>query len=507
MSLEQDEKARESDQIQQRRSNLAELQGLGVPIYPRKFERSDTIGQLVAAHRAKSAAELETPRVQTRTAGRILAIRTFGKANFLVISDGEERIQVYIRQDSVPELDFKVFKLLDFGDFVGVEGHVFRTKTNELTIWASHLEFLAKCLLPLPEKWHGLQDVEIRYRQRYLDLIVNEDSRKVFVTRSRVLAAVRSFLNARGYLEVETPMMQPIAGGALARPFRTHHNALDMDLYLRIAPELYLKRLTVGGIERVYEINRNFRNEGISTQHNPEFTMLEFYQAYSDYLELMDMTEELVESVARDATGKTQVTFAGREISLARPFRRLKLRDGAREAASERLKTEVSEDDLRNAETAAALARRVGAELEPGWGAGKITTEIFEKLVEESLVDPVFVYDFPTEVSPLSKQKSDDPETVERFELYIGGFEVANAFSELNDPAEQRRRFEAQLKNRQRGDLEAHAMDEDYIRALEYGMPPTAGEGIGIDRLVMLLTDSPSIRDVILFPLMRARKE
>ena len=507
MSLEQDEKARESDQIQQRRSNLAELQGLGVPIYPRKFERSDTIGQLVAAHRAKSAAELEAPRVQTRTAGRILAIRTFGKANFLVISDGEERIQVYIRQDSVPELDFKVFKLLDFGDFVGVEGHVFRTKTNELTIWASHLEFLAKCLLPLPEKWHGLQDVEIRYRQRYLDLIVNEDSRKVFVTRSRVLAAIRSFLNARGYLEVETPMMQPIAGGALARPFRTHHNALDMDLYLRIAPELYLKRLTVGGIERVYEINRNFRNEGISTQHNPEFTMLEFYQAYSDYLELMDMTEELVESVARDATGKTQVTFGGREISLARPFRRLKLRDGAREAASERLKTQVSEDDLRKAETAAALARRVGAELEPGWGAGKITTEIFEKLVEESLVDPVFVYDFPTEVSPLSKQKPDDPETVERFELYIGGFEVANAFSELNDPAEQRRRFEAQLKNRQRGDLEAHAMDEDYIRALEYGMPPTAGEGIGIDRLVMLLTDSPSIRDVILFPLMRARKE
>jgi lysyl-tRNA synthetase, class II len=507
MTEEQQQKEKESDQILQRRANLAELARLGVPLYPRKFERAQTIKQLVAENGGKTAAELENPRIEARTAGRILAIRTFGKANFLVLSDGEARIQVYIRQDSLPGLDFQVFKLLDFGDFVGVEGHVFRTKTNELTIWASHLEFLAKCLLPLPEKWHGLQDVEIRYRQRYLDLIVNPDSRQAFVTRSRVLAAIRGFLNARGYLEVETPMMQPIAGGALARPFRTHHNALDMDLYLRIAPELYLKRLTVGGIERVYEINRNFRNEGISTQHNPEFTMLEFYQAYSDYLELMDMTEELVEAVAREAIGSTTITFGGRTISLARPYRRLKLRDGARVAASGRLDMPVSDEDLRNRERAAGIAARVGVEVDPGWGAGKITTEIFEKLVEESLVDPVFVYDFPTEVSPLSKQKPDDPDTVERFELYIGGFEVANAFSELNDPAEQRRRFEAQLKDRQRGDLEAHAMDDDYIRALEYGMPPTAGEGIGIDRLVMLLTDSPSIRDVILFPLMRARKE
>jgi len=507
MTEEQQQKEKESDQIQQRRANLAELAELGVPLCPRKFARAQTIAQHVSAHGARTAAELESPRSEARTSGRILAIRTFGKANFLVISDGQARIQVYIRQDSLPERDFKVFKLLDFGDFVGVDGHLFRTKTNELTIWASHLEFLAKCLLPLPEKWHGLQDVEIRYRQRYLDLIVNPDSRKVFETRSRVLAAIRWFLDARGYLEVETPMMQPIAGGALARPFRTHHNALDMDLYLRIAPELYLKRLTVGGIERVYEINRNFRNEGISTQHNPEFTMLEFYQAYSDYLELMDMTEELIETVARESVGSTRITFGGRQISLARPFRRLRLRDGAREAASERLQVPVSEEDLRNAERAAGIAARVGVDLEPGWGAGKITTAIFETLVEETLVDPVFVYDFPTEVSPLSKQKPDDPETVERFELYVGAFEVANAFSELNDPAEQRRRFEAQLENRQRGDLEAHAMDEDYIRALEFGMPPAAGEGIGIDRLVMLLTDSPSIRDVILFPLMRARKE
>ncbi|MBI2219841.1 MAG: lysine--tRNA ligase [Acidobacteria bacterium] len=505
--MTEEQQQKESDQIVQRRANLAELERLGVPPYPRKFERTDTIASLVAAHGARSAGELEAARVEIRTAGRILAIRSFGRANFLVLSDGQAKIQVYVRKDALPELDFRVFTLLDFGDFAGVAGHLFRTKTNELTIWATHVEFLAKCLLPMPEKWHGLQDVEIRYRQRYLDLIVNPDSRKVFEVRSRVLAAIRAFLNARGYLEVETPMMQAVAGGALARPFETHHNALDLDLYLRIAPELYLKRLTVGGIERVYEINRNFRNEGISTQHNPEFTMLEFYQAYSDYLELMDMTEELIVCVAREAVGRETITFNGREISLARPFRRMKLRDGAREAASKALGTEVSDADLRDATRAAAIAMRLGVALEAGWGAGKITTEIFEKLLEESLLDPVFVYDFPTEVSPLSKQKPDDPDTVERFELYIGAFEVANAFSELNDPAEQRRRFEAQLLDRQRGDQEAHAMDEDYIRALEYGMPPAAGEGLGIDRLVMLLTDNPSIRDVILFPLMKPRRQ
>jgi lysyl-tRNA synthetase class 2 len=405
----------------------------------------------------------------------------------------------------MPERDFRIFGLLDFGDFVGVEGRIFRTKTNELTIWASSLTFLAKCFIPLPEKWHGLSDVETRYRQRYLDLIVNPDSRRVFEVRSRVLAAIRTFLNARGYLEVETPMMQPIAGGALARPFVTHHNTLDMQLFLRIAPELYLKRLTVGGIERVYEINRNFRNEGISTQHNPEFTMLEFYQAYSDYQALMTMTEEMIATVAREAVGREQVKFGEHEISLAAPYRRVSLREGARAAASERLGRTVSDGDLRNGETAAALARQLHIELQAAWGPGRIATEIFERLHDGQLIQPTFVYDFPTEVSPLSKQKPDDPETVERFELYIGGFEVANAFSELNDPAEQRRRFEAQLSGRAAGDLEAHVMDEDYIRALEYGLPPTAGEGVGIDRLVMLLTDSPSIRDVILFPLMRPR--
>jgi lysyl-tRNA synthetase class 2 len=347
--------------------------------------------------------------------------------------------------------------------------------------------------------------VEIRYRQRYLDLTVNPDARRVFEIRSRVVAAIREFMTARSYLEVETPMMQPIAGGALARPFVTHHNAMDMDLFLRIAPELYLKRLTVGGLERVFEINRNFRNEGISTQHNPEFTMMEFYQAYSDYQDLMVMTEELIGTVARQATGSDQMTFNDHQISLAAPFARVSLREGAREAASRRLKREVAEGDLRDRARAAALAHELGVEVLPGHGAGKIATSIFEALCEDRLIQPTFVYDFPTEVSPLSKQRPDDLDTVERFELYIGGFEVANAFSELNDPVEQRRRFEDQLKDRAHGDLEAHQMDEDYIRALEYGLPPTAGEGVGIDRLVMVLTNSPSIRDVILFPLMRRR--
>ena len=499
------DETRDSDLLRQRRANFDELVRLGVDPYPRKFERTDTIADLVAVQGAKGKEDLEASAIHTRTAGRILAIRSFGKANFLVLSDGAARIQAYIRQDSLPEQDFAAFKLLDFGDYVGVEGKLFRTKTNELTIFASSLQFLAKCFEPLPEKWHGLSDVEIRYRQRYLDLIVNPDSRRVFQVRSKVLASIRGFLNARGYLEVETPMMQPIAGGALARPFVTHHNALDMQLFLRVAPELYLKRLVVGGLERVYEINRNFRNEGISTQHNPEFTMLEFYQAYSDYHELMLMTEEMLAACARDAIGTDQITFGGHQISLAPPYRRISLREGARTKASERLGRAVSDADLRQRETVAALGRALHLEVQPSWGPGKIATEIFERLNEHDLVQPTFVYDFPTEVSPLSKQKPDDLDTVERFELYIGGFEVANAFSELNDPAEQRRRFEAQLVDRAAGDAEAHAMDEDYIRALEYGLPPTAGEGVGIDRLVMLLTNSPSIRDVILFPLMRPK--
>jgi lysyl-tRNA synthetase, class II len=463
------------------------------------------VAQLVEAHGERSHDDLDVERPETVTAGRIVAVRSFGKANFLVISDGRAKIQIYIRQDSLPPLDFQIFKLLDFGDWIGVAGRLFRTKTNELTIWASRLHFLSKCLLPLPEKWHGLTDVEIRYRQRYLDLIVNPDARRVFETRSRVIAAIRDFMTARGYLEVETPMMQPIAGGALARPFVTHHNALDMQLYLRVAPELYLKRLTVGGLERVFEINRNFRNEGISTQHNPEFTMMEFYEAYADYQALMTMTEQLIATAAQQAIGTDQITFGDHQISLAPPFARLSLRDGARVAAGRRLGRDVTDAELRDLKAVTDLAGQLGVEIKKGDGPGRITVSIFERLCEEQLIQPTFVYDFPTEVSPLSKQKPGDPDTVERFELYIGGFEVANAFSELNDPDEQRRRFEAQLSDRARGDLEAHAMDEDYIRALEYGLPPTGGEGVGIDRLVMLLTNSASIRDVILFPLMRKR--
>jgi lysyl-tRNA synthetase, class II len=495
----------DSDQVQQRRANLAELQKLGIAAYPHRFDPQATIDEIVRDHSAKSGEELDAAQITTRTAGRIIAIRSFGKANFLVLSDGRSRIQVYIREDALSPRDFQIFKLLDFGDWVGVEGRLFRTKTKEFTIWAAKLEFLAKCLLPLPEKWHGLTDIEIRFRQRYLDLIVNPDVRRVFEIRSRVVSTIREFLTSRAFLEVETPMMQPIPGGAIARPFVTHHNALDIPLYMRVAPELYLKRLTVGGIERVFEINRNFRNEGMSAQHNPEFTMLEFYWAYADYTDLMPLTEEMLGQVARAAAGSDEVKYGDHTISFKAPFKRLSLRDAAAEAASKRLGRAVTERDLRSREKAADLARALGVEIAGDAGAGRIAAAVFEHLCEDQLIQPTFVYDFPTEVSPLSKQKADDPDTVERFELYAAGFEVANAFSELNDPAEQKRRFEAQLRQRAGGDDEAHAMDEDYITALEYGMPPAAGEGIGIDRLVMLLTNSHSIRDVILFPLMRPK--
>jgi lysyl-tRNA synthetase class 2 len=496
----------EAEQIAQRQAKLDELVRLGVSPYPNRFDRTDAITAIKSAHEAKTHDELEAVHVPVRAAGRIVGMRGFGKANFVVLSDGLERLQLYVRADSMPELDFQIYRHLDLGDQIGVEGRLFRTKTNELTIWVSRIHFLTKCLVPLPEKWHGLTDIETRYRQRYLDLIVNPDSRKVFETRAKVVAGIRRFLNDRGFLEVETPMMQPMAGGALARPFTTHHNALDIELYLRIAPELYLKRLTVGGMDRVYEINRNFRNEGISTQHNPEFTMLEFYEAYVDYQHLMRMTEEMLSAIAREATGGEGVTFGAHQLSFAAPYRRLPLRASAAEAASEKLGRQVTESDLRDRARAAQVASALHLEVHASHGAGKIATTIFESLWEERLVQPTFVHDFPTEVSPLSKQRPDDPDTVERFELYAGGFEVANGFSELNDPAEQRRRFEAQLRGRAAGDAEAHGMDEDYIRALEYGLPPTGGEGIGIDRLVMLLTNSPSIRDVILFPLMRPRK-
>jgi|TARA_B100002003_G_scaffold243442_1_gene267903 lysyl-tRNA synthetase class 2 len=497
---------RESDQLAQRRANLAALVALGVPAYPHTFRSTDTASAIVTAHGDTSGDDLDTAQIQTMTAGRILMIRSFGKAKFLVISDGASRLQVYLRQDALSERDFAVAALLDIGDLIGVEGRLFRTRTKELTVWVARLEFLAKCFVPLPEKWHGLTDVETRYRQRYVDLIVNPDSRRVFEVRARVMTAIRAFLVDRDFLEVETPMMQPVAGGALARPFVTHHNAQDMQLYLRIAPELYLKRLVVGGVERVFEINRNFRNEGISTQHNPEFTMLEFYQAYGDYRDLMTMTEQLLSTVAREVTGGDDLRFGGQSVSFRPPYRRLTLRQAVCEAVTEKLGAAVFEQDLRTRETVVALSTRLGLDPRPDQGPGKITVEIFEALCERALVQPTFIHDFPTEVSPLSKQRDDDPDTVERFELFAAGMELANAFSELNDPIEQRRRFEAQLCNREGGDLEAHQMDEDYIRALEYGLPPTAGEGVGIDRLVMVLTDSPSIRDVILFPLMRSKQ-
>jgi lysyl-tRNA synthetase class 2 len=493
----------EAHQQEQRRANLEAITRLGIRAYPHRFATTDTVTSLVERHAARSKDELEAARVDTVTAGRILSIRSFGKAAFFVLSDGRERIQVYVRQDALDERAYALSKLLDYGDHIGVAGHLFRTKTNELSVWASRLEFLAKCLLPLPEKWHGLQDVEIRYRQRYLDLVVNPEVRRVFEVRSRTISAIRTFLVNEGFLEVETPMMQPIAGGALARPFVTHHNALGMKLYLRVAPELYLKRLVVGGLAKVFEINRNFRNEGIGYRWNPEFTMLEFYWAYADYHDLMDLSERLLSWSVQEAVGSQAVTWKESTISFAPPYARVPFRTLVADAAARRLEERVDDVAVRGVETIRGLAGRLGIEVEAAWGPGKIATEIFERLVEEQLVQPTFVYDYPTEVSPLSKQRADDPETVERFELYAGGMEIANAFSELNDPDEQRRRFEAQLADRARGDQEAHAMDDDYIRALEYGLPPTGGEGIGIDRLVMLLTDSPSIRDVILFPLMR----
>jgi lysyl-tRNA synthetase class 2 len=430
-----------------------------------------------------------------------MSLRPHGKAGFLDLSDGEYRLQVYVRRDHVGPQDFELFQLFDLGDIVGVEGTLFRTRTNELTVLAARVYHLSKNLLPLPEKWHGLTDIETRLRQRYVDLITNPDVRSVFVKRSQIVREIRNFLDSRGYLEVETPVLQPLAGGALARPFMTHHNALDLDLYLRIALELYLKRLIVGGIPRVYEMSRIFRNEGISTQHNPEFTMLEFYQAYSDFRDLMDLTQELVTRVAETVTGSRQVPFQDHVLDFD-SWQRFTMNEAILRFWPESTPKPAA-DDLKSEERLRELARALNAPVDPGCGRGKLLGTIFESVAETHLIQPTFIYDYPAEVSPLSKTKADDPETVERFELYIGGMEVANAYSELNDPVEQRKRFEEQLRARGRGDEEAHVMDDDYIRALSYGMPPTAGEGIGIDRLTMILTNSRSIRDVILFPLLR----
>jgi len=495
----------------ERIEKLGKISALGQLPYPYKFEASHGIPQILAEYSGKTGEELEKNRVTVKVAGRLMSIRGQGKAGFAHLQQAGQRLQIYVRLDAVGENGFALYKLLDLGDHIGVSGYLFRTKTNELSIHVETITFLAKDLLPLPEKFHGLTDVELRYRQRYVDLFMNPEVREVFVKRSKVVQAIRRFLDARGYVEVETPLPQPIAGGATARPFTTHHNTLDIDLYLRIAPELYLKRLVVGGLERVYEINRNFRNEGISTQHNPEFTMLEFYEAYSDYKDLMKLTEEMLAQVAHDVNGSTKTTFNGQEVDFAN-WQRLSMREAIIKFWPEKAGVKPEMKDFADAASVGALVKRLNAAhtphmpYDPSEPAGKTIAAMFEAVAEEHLVQPTILYDFPVAISPLSKNKRDEPDWVERFEVFAGGLEIGNAFSELNDPEEQRRRFEQQLGERARGDEEAHAMDEDYIRALAYGMPPAGGEGIGIDRLTMLLTDSRSIRDVILFPLLRPEK-
>jgi len=554
----------ESGLFELRKEKLLEIEKLGQAAYPNRFpasvdEQATTVPQVRAQWGEATAEELEADRVTVAVAGRIMAIRAQGKAGFATLQQGGQRLQIYVRLDAVGEQGFALYKLLDLGDHIGASGYLFRTRTGELTIHVERLTFLAKAMLALPEKFHGLADVELRYRQRYVDLFANLEAREVFVKRAKALKALRQFFDERGYLEVETPMMVAAATGAAARPFKTHHNALDQDLFLRIAPELYLKRLVVGGLDRVYEINRNFRNEGVSTQHNPEFTMLEFYQAYANYWDLMTMTEELIAFVAREVNGTTTTNFNGVEIDLGK-WTRFSMREAIIEfwpdGISQRfthqgisakpslfqlnvaaelqsllsatigaLESEVSDSNayafasevgstssdenfirLSGLESTLREVRAILRRSISGESTGKAVYNLFEALIEPNLIQPTIIYDYPTEVSPLSKAKPDDLAHVERFEFFCGGFELGNAFSELNDPIEQKKRFEDQLTQRAHGDDEAHQMDEDYVRALSYGLPPTGGEGIGIDRLVMLLTGSKSIRDVILFPLMRPEK-
>jgi lysyl-tRNA synthetase class 2 len=488
------------DSLEQIRiQKLQQIRALGFDPYPTSYRYTHTLAGAVKEFCSKTAEELEHGKYTVRIAGRILTNRPFGKAGFITLSDGEGQLQVYVKKDQVAERDFQLYKLIDIGDFIGVGGMLFRTKTGELTVLASELVFLAKSFLPLPEKWHGLKDIEIRYRQRYVDLVVNREVRDVFVKRSIIIRELRRFLDTREYLEVETPILHPIAGGALAKPFKTHHNALDMPLYLRIAPELYLKRLIVGGLNRVYDMNRIFRNEGISTRHNPEFTMLEFYQAYSNYTDLMDLTEEMLTGIAEKVCGSKVTTYDDQQIDFGK-WTRLSMKEAILKFSPEK----VEEDTLKDRAAVEALLKRLHADFDPRLPLGNLVGNLFETVAEQHLVQPTFIYDYPVELSPLSKQKASDPSLVERFELYIGGMEIANGYSELNDPMDQKERFMAQLRERDRGDEEAHQMDEDYIRALSYGMPPTAGEGIGVDRLTMLLTNSTSIRDVILFPHLRA---
>jgi lysyl-tRNA synthetase class 2 len=487
-----------SDLLMQRRKKVDALWEAGINPYPNDFRPLHTSADVL-----DSFGHLENIEENAATfvvAGRIIARRSFGKAAFIQMQDRKGRIQLYVKKEAIGEEAFAGFQTFDIGDIIGAVGYPFRTKTGELSLHVTSIRMLTKSLLPLPEKYHGLTDVETRYRQRYVDLIVNPEVRDVFVMRSRVIALVREFMTARDFLEVETPMMQPIPGGATAKPFVTYHNTLDMQLYLRIAPELYLKRLIVGGLERVFEINRNFRNEGISVRHNPEFTMMEFYQAYASYEDLMEFTEELVCHVVQTLHGTLEIVYQGEKINFQRPWKRLTVTEAILEYG------DIPPRSLADRDLAYAYAKSIGLELPEDIGYGKLIIEIFEEVAETKLFQPTFITAYPTEVSPLSRKNDHDPEIVDRFEFYCAGREIANAFSELNDPRDQKERFLAQVAAKAGGDEEAHYMDEDYIRALEYGMPPTAGEGIGIDRLVMLLTDSPSIRDVILFPQLRKEK-
>ena len=481
----------EDKQFELRKSKLEELRRMGVDPYSNGFSPEHVTGRVASLYSGMSDEELEEVERVFSLAGRIVSKRDFGKSAFFHLADRAGRIQGFIQKDSVDERTFTLFrKLLDIGDFAGVRGTLFRTRTGELTIRVRELFLLTKTLRPLPEKWHGLQDVETRYRQRYLDLIANERTVEIFRTRSRAVSLVRDFLDGRDFLEVETPVLHPVAGGAAARPFVTHHNALDMDLYLRIAPELYLKRLVVGGLERVYELGRTFRNEGVSTKHNPEFTMVEFYQAYATYEDLMETVEELVCHVVEGAAGSTRIEYEGRTVDFKRPWRRIDMHD----ALGEKFGPEITADDR----ALFALADSMG--VRHNGIRGKAITEIFEAVFGGDLVDPVFVFGFPLDVSPLARKNDADPRVADRFELYVCGREIANAFSELNDPADQKNRFLAQMDMKKAGEVESHEMDGDYVSALEYGMPPAAGAGIGIDRLVMLLTGSSSIREVIFFP-------
>lgn len=491
----------ENEQILVRKQKLAALKEKGIQAYPNDFFPTQTAAALIERFTPATTEELEALSEQFAIAGRIMSLRHFGKAAFFHVQDRSGQIQVYVRQgDSPAEAVTLLKEALDVGDLVGVSGQIFRTRTGELTIKAATLLLLSKALSPLPEKWHGLQDVEVRYRQRYLDLIVNPHVRETFRKRAKLIQLIRQFFIDRDYLEVETPTMQSIAGGALARPFVTHHNALDIDLYLRIAPELYLKRLIVGGAERVFELGRMFRNEGMSTKHNPEYTMLEFYQAYATYEHLMTLTEELVAFLAQEVNGGLRLRYGEQEIDLTPPWRRLGMKGAVQEYGG------FSAEEIENEEFIRAKARELGVLPHAAAPVGKVLEALFGEIVEPHLIQPTFVVSYPVEVSPLARRNDADPRFVDRFELYIAGREIANAFSELNDPEDQLQRFMEQLREREAGDQEAHALDEDYVQALEYGMPPTAGEGIGIDRLVMLLTDSSSIRDVILFPQMRPEK-